>query len=250
MTMCDSAPMIHPSPAAIPERRVFLYTIEGDLRFISHRDTIRLFTRALARASLPVRYSEGFNPHPKLSFPVPRPVGVASKAEAVVVEFEEPVEGSEAIRRLTQQMPAGLTMLKARRLQPRERLEPTSVRYRLDAAGLPHNGKEPADAVRAILDSKSIMVERANPKGRVARPLDVRPFITDLRLDGRDRIEFQLRFINGRTVRPAEIGGLFGFNVRTIHHRISRLHIGWLDEKFKAYDFYDRDSNAIQNEKT
>ncbi|GAF87148.1 unnamed protein product, partial [marine sediment metagenome] len=62
------------------ERWVFGYDVDGDLRFISHHDMLRLFARSLARAALPVRFSEGFNPHPRLSIPLPRPVGVASQA--------------------------------------------------------------------------------------------------------------------------------------------------------------------------
>ena len=74
---------------SVRETWAFAFSVTGDLRFISHRDTIRVFQRALARASLPVRYSEGFNPHPRLSLPLPRPVGVASEAEIIIVEFDQ-----------------------------------------------------------------------------------------------------------------------------------------------------------------
>ena len=75
------------------ERWVFTFSVTGDLRFISHRDTLRLLQRAVARADLPVRFSEGYNPHPRIAIPLPRPVGVASDDEAVVIEFERIIDG-------------------------------------------------------------------------------------------------------------------------------------------------------------
>ena len=73
------------------------YTIGGDLRFISHRDTLRLFQRAVARAALPVRFTEGFNPHPRMMIPLPRPVGVASQAETLVGSHVIPCEAVPAV---------------------------------------------------------------------------------------------------------------------------------------------------------
>ena len=73
------------SDTPIREKWAFEFSVTGDLRFISHRDTVRVFQRALARAALPVAYSEGFNPHPRLSLPLPRAVGVASEAELMDV---------------------------------------------------------------------------------------------------------------------------------------------------------------------
>src|SRR3990172_12981655 len=81
-------------------RWLFAYSIDGDLRFISHHDTLRLFRRALARADLPVRFSEGFNPHPRIMIPLPRPVGIASRAEGLVVETVGLIDPDDALRRL------------------------------------------------------------------------------------------------------------------------------------------------------
>src|SRR3990172_12933571 len=104
-------------------RWLFAYSIDGDLRFISHHDTLRLFRRALARADLPVRHSEGFNPHPRLMIPLPRPVGVASCAEVIVVETERPIDPDDALQRLERQTPEGIAMLSSRRLALAGRLQ-------------------------------------------------------------------------------------------------------------------------------
>mgnify|MGYP001608428956 CR=1 FL=1 len=92
------------------------FSIAGDLRFISHHDTLRLFQRALARAALPVRHSEGFNPHPRMTLPLPRPVGIASDAEAVIVEFDQSVAPDDLLQRLQRHTPADLNLFGVRRL--------------------------------------------------------------------------------------------------------------------------------------
>lgn len=207
------------------ERWVFGYSVEGDLRFISHRDTLRMFGRALARASMPVRYSEGFNPHPRLSIPCPRPVGVASQAESVVIEFERPIDGEEALRELDRQTPVDIKMTGARRLDPGERLRPALVWYCLDAVDPPV--ADTGSRVRRILESTVVPVERVSPKHAQARTIDVRPYLADMRVDGHT-VEFTLHVgTGGGTVKPGEIAGLFGFDPGSINHRIRRLKVQW-----------------------
>ena len=65
------------------------FKVEGTLRFLSHAETVRLLERACVRAGLRLRYSEGFNPHPKLSLPLPRPVGVESDEELLCLWVEQ-----------------------------------------------------------------------------------------------------------------------------------------------------------------
>jgi len=203
---------------------VFAYGVYGDLRFISHHDTLQMFRRALSRAALPVRFTEGFNPHPKLSIPLPLPVGVASEAESIVVEFERPIDGETALRELQYQMPPNVKMTGARRLEPGERLHPALVRYRLDLRDRP--GADVESRIRKVSESATTPVERVDPKNGHRRTVDVRPYLADIRIDG-NVIEFTLRVTGGGTAKPAEIAGLLGFDPGSINHRIQRLEIQW-----------------------
>jgi len=65
------------------------YQKSGDLRFLSHLDLIRAFERGLRRAQLPLSFTEGFSPHPKISFGPPLPVGVSSEAEYMDAVLDE-----------------------------------------------------------------------------------------------------------------------------------------------------------------
>ena len=87
--------------------------MEGDARFLSHHDMMRLMERAAARAELPLKYSQGFNPRPRLSLALPRPVAVSSRCELLVLEFASPASGSDWARRLSEALPEGLEVQRA-----------------------------------------------------------------------------------------------------------------------------------------
>lgn len=86
------------------------YAKFGPARFASHLDLGRALGRALRRAGLPVAYSQGFHPLPKMAFGPPLPVGVESEAEFVEITFTEELAGWEIVRRLNAALPAGLAV--------------------------------------------------------------------------------------------------------------------------------------------
>lgn len=93
----------------------------GDLRWLGHLDFARAVARALRRAGLPMRHSEGFHPRPKIRLPEPLPVGVGSDGERFVVAFAEAVEPDALVPRLARQLPRGLEVVAA---EPGARPEP------------------------------------------------------------------------------------------------------------------------------
>lgn len=203
---------------------MFQFRIDGDLRFISHHDTLRLFQRALVRARVPVRWSKGFNPQPRVQIPLPRPVGVASQDDAVIVETEELIEPGGAMDELQRHLPADLNILGVRRLAVGEKPRPASVRYRLDLAGavLVNLNKRIED----ILGKTSIIVERKNAKTRAIHTVDIRSYISAI--EARDAaVEFTLRVTDHGTSRATEIAALLGLGEDGIIHRIRRMEIQW-----------------------
>jgi radical SAM-linked protein len=89
------------------------YAKRGRLRFTSHRDIARAFERALRRAHVPMAYSQGFNPHPKISWIGAAPTGVASEAEYVEIQLVEAMEPAALVAMLDSAMPTGLDVLEA-----------------------------------------------------------------------------------------------------------------------------------------
>ena len=82
--------------------------------FLSHLDLMRAFSRAIRRSGIPIKYSEGFNPHMRMSFGLPLQVGVTGGAEYLDIELESSVGADEAMAMLNGQLPRGLRVGAAR----------------------------------------------------------------------------------------------------------------------------------------
>ena len=125
---------------AVIRQKVELRFEKGEaVRFISHLDLMRALQRAVRRAGLPVRLTQGFNPRPRLVFPVALEVGIHSLDEAAELELTSWIPLPDLQSRLGRQLPAGLTLLSVRELPPTPRgRSPTRIRYclHLPEAGL------------------------------------------------------------------------------------------------------------------
>lgn len=200
------------------------YELQGDLKFISHHDTLRLFRRALARADLPVRFSEGFNPHPKITIPLPRPVGMSSAAEAIVVDMREVITEATILQALTPHMPKGLTIRGARCLNPGERPQPDAATYRYrPERALPH---DMAERMARLLEALKLNVERKDPKTKRLRSIDIRPYLLDIQLVDAD-VVITLRVTGAGTAKPSELIELLLPDSGPQNHRIHRESVRW-----------------------
>ncbi len=83
----------------------------GMAKYISHLDLLRCFTRAIMRSGLPVEYSQGFNPHQKITFALPLPVGVTSECEFVDISFVQEVDDNEILTKLNLNLPPDIRIL-------------------------------------------------------------------------------------------------------------------------------------------
>lgn len=91
----------------------YIYTFSKNQRvqYVSHLDTLRVFERAMRRAKLPASYSQGFHPHPLITFAQPLGVGISSKSELVEIAFDRPLCAEEQ-ERFSASMPEGFALLK------------------------------------------------------------------------------------------------------------------------------------------
>jgi radical SAM family uncharacterized protein/radical SAM-linked protein len=161
--MPDLAPAPRRAPsAAAPVRHRVAFEKTGDARYLSHRNTMDVFERAIRASGLPARYSEGFNPHMKLSMGPALPLGLESRHEVFDVDGTAAF-GPDASSRINEKLPPGMSVLEVRELSPSESPLSKAVvaaRYvvALDSSELVHraqdaiaNGwRETLPAVRAI----------------------------------------------------------------------------------------------------
>jgi radical SAM-linked protein len=140
------------------------YTKRGRLRFTSHRDFQRAFERALRRSAVPMAYSAGFTPHPKISFANAAPTGTASEAEYLEIALTERRDPAELRARLDESLPDGLDVTDAVEALTSdfvERLE-ASV-WRLALPGVAED--EARAAVDRFLAEESVTVQRRTKNG-------------------------------------------------------------------------------------
>ena len=199
-----------PEQQAPPVQRLRIrYAKRGRLRFTSHRDFSRAFERAIFRARVPMAYSSGFNPHPRISYAGAAPTGSASEAEYLEIGLAQVVDTATIHELLEESLPAGLDVLEvvespggslADRLQ--------ASRWRIDLA-VP--GPALADAVAAFLATDAVPVQRMTKKGM--REFDCRAAVVALTATGRG-LDLVLRH-QEPAVRPddvlsglASVGGL------------------------------------------
>ena len=109
------------------QKLYILFYVRGDARFLSHRETQTIWQRAMVRADIPICYSQGFNPHIKMSLPLPRNVGVASESELLVVHISEYYSPQEIAERLTGQLPDGIGYVEIGYLQEKAKPQPSGV---------------------------------------------------------------------------------------------------------------------------
>src|SRR5262245_64493343 len=100
-----------PPPPPVVQRVRLRYAKRGRLRFTSHRDFARAFERALRRANVPMAYSAGFTPHPRISYLGAAPTGTASEAEYVEIGLAAALPADEVAARLDAALPAGLDIV-------------------------------------------------------------------------------------------------------------------------------------------
>mgnify|MGYP001668232855 CR=1 FL=1 len=90
------------------------FTKLGYLKFISHLDLVDLFQRTLFQNKIDVKFSEGFNPHPRMSIAYPLPLGIESKSEYMEIYLNSKIDLDEFIKIMNEKLPSGIKILEAK----------------------------------------------------------------------------------------------------------------------------------------
>lgn len=153
----------------------FGYAKYADAKYVSHLDLIRLFSRSFKRAHIPLTYSEGFNPHPKLAIGLPLSVGVTSECEYMDAETERELTNAD-IDALNKALPRGLHINGlAQRIPGMKKLSDIRyAEYRVTVYGSPLE----AEKVNEFLNRPAVMIEKKTK--RKNEEVDILPDILSL----------------------------------------------------------------------
>jgi radical SAM-linked protein len=180
------------------------YAKRGKMRFASHLDVARAFERGVRRAGLPIAYSTGFTPHPKISYAGGAPTGVASEAEYLSLTLTSRTEADAVQDRLNAALPDGIDVIAVAEDTgglPASRL--TASEWQIAFPGLPLDDVVPV--VRKFLALSEAPVERLTSKGM--RRMDARAAVVSLEVLGDTRSSV-LRMVVRHTVpsvRPDDV---------------------------------------------
>jgi radical SAM-linked protein len=194
------------------------FTRGGEVKFISHLDLIRLWQRASQRARIPIAYSEGFSPHPRISLAAPLPIGVTSEAELMDIHLTKWVSPHFFTNALSQQLPTGIEVLQAYPIAPNQPSLQSQVRfaeYRVTVR-IDEGKPEIEAAISGLLSAEHLPWQHWRDTG--PRDYDLRALISNLWLIDYQppygTIGMRLRCDSGGSGRPEQVSLALGLTNR------------------------------------
>lgn len=185
-----------------------------EMKYISHLDLMRCWQRALRRAEIPLAYSEGFSPHPRISLAAPLPIGVTSEAELMDITLQKAVSPYFLIQTLRKQLPPGIDILEVQQISLMTPSLQSQVRYAeyrvMVKAG--KNVGEMQTAIASLLEAERLPWQHMRDTG--PRHYDLRALIKHIWLVSHGGSTFtlgmRLRCDPQGTGRPEQVSQALG----------------------------------------
>jgi radical SAM-linked protein len=219
------APPRPPDPAERTRVRV-RYAKLGRLVALSHLETMHALLRAVRRARLPVAYSQGFHPKPRVSFGPALPVGIESLCEHMDLELLGPADAADVAARLGAELPADFRVIEAAAIDAAEPSVSEALRAIHYRVHFPEEGWGEAALTQRVTTfqaaERSIVTRAATPKAgrgkrqqkvaeRAGREIDLKEIVTHLAVEGPGTVAFSLRADPSGSAKPAEVlAAIFG----------------------------------------
>jgi len=199
----------------------------GALRYTGHLDLHKLWERAARRAELPLSYSQGFHPQPKISLAAALPLGFSSRAEVMDMRLNEEIPREDIAVRLRENLPAGIQVLDIETVDERApalQTQVLSAEYEVTLA-------EAVDRSVLMREIEGMLRAESLPRERRGKKYDLRPLIEEITLvpppsEGRDQrvmIFMRLSARDGATGRPEELLDMLGIPAETARVERTRL---------------------------
>ena len=227
------------------------FAVWGNIRFLSHAETVRVFQRACVRAGIKIQYSHGFNPHPKLSLPLPRSVGVESDDDLLCIRIDESIRAQEhkctstqehkstselcdSIKAgLSEHLPEGLQLLSVTIAEGKTSFQPCSATYVLKVKP-EYLDDELKTRIGRLLASETLNVQRPMYAGKSTiddrnlkiKDVDVRDFLKSIVLKN-ECIVIECRISSAGSIRVEEILNLLELDIKKLAAPIRRTSVQW-----------------------
>jgi len=205
------------------------FSLAGLLRFLSHQELLTLFSRAAARARLPLAYTHGYNPRPKISLPIPKSVGMYCVREPARIELIDEFEQDELRDRLRRQVPEGLSIHRTWSTGVTAHPQACAVEWEVCLGDI--DVENLRERVAQLLKSRRHITHRTSKKPSRRVEIDLRSFVLGLEVKDKVlRAKVAVRREGG--IRPGELFTALGLPVEQVSARTTRVKIHWDDPGF------------------
>ena len=247
---------------------VIKFKISGSLRFLSHSQMLNVFHRACIRAELNLQYSQGFNPRPKISLPLPRPVGIESDDELIVIPCIDSSEQSfledsddnqlalQSLQALSVQLPDSCKLISAQIVLKKTPFQPCEASY-IFTIDEKYFDKNLQNKIDVLLNNESLFIERpignkgkareryakkseqnqsrenistGNLKSKFTKKIDIRSFLISIVIK-QNCIIIKYRISPEGSIRINEIMDLLDLNIEYLACPIKRTNVKWQEDK-------------------
>jgi len=212
------------------ETLIAKFEVTGSLRFLSHQEMMRVWHRALIRSGVPLSFSEGFNPHPRISLPLPRSVGLEAAGEIACVCIERPDDQPldiDGLRmRIGEQLPLGCTLLDVELNSGKASFRAENAVYFLPVRADEKLHKTAEALLARLAASERITVQRrVNDRGN-SRIVDVGEYIESIEIKD-NGVSAQCRIAPAGSIRVDEIMSLLQIDVSMLTGAVRRTSVQW-----------------------
>jgi radical SAM-linked protein len=216
---------------------VTTFRIRGSLRFLSHAETLRVFQRACVRAGVKIQHSQGFNPRPRISLPLPRPVGVETDDDLLCIRLHASRASFDPERfkgMLSGQLPQGVELLEVTLAEPETSFQPCRATYVWPVRSNDRATDEPArnelvGRIEYLLATDSLNRQRrTEPRSSKFKNVDVRPFLKSIEFDG-THVRVECNISPAGSIRLDELLDLLELDQAELAAPVRRTAIRYLD---------------------
>ena len=197
----------------------FTFSKTGALRYIGHLDLNTIWERAARRAGLPLAYTQGFHPQPKMTFASALPLGFSSRCEVMDMRFNQEIDLTSLPVQLQNAMPSGIGIINVQSVDEHEpplQTQIVSAEYEVALT-------EAVNEAELKRKMDEVMASPSLPRERRGKSYDLRPLIEKLELTSENKILMQLAAREGATGRPEEVLDVLGIMIE--HARVERTNL-------------------------
>ncbi|HKI55349.1 MAG TPA: TIGR03936 family radical SAM-associated protein [Anaerolineales bacterium] len=197
------------------------FSKQGPLRYTGHLDLHKLWERAARRAELPLAYSQGFHPQPKMNIAAALPLGISSRCEVLDMRLEEDIPLDGLAEKLNNTMPEGIRVTRITQVMneraPALQTQVASAEYEVTSRETGF-GSDLTRKIDSVMGTESIIRTRRN------KEYDLRPLVEELKLVAENKLFMKLTAKEGATGRPEEVLDALGIAFEETRIERTRLN--------------------------